>query len=48
MLTEHDVRAIVEAEVHERSTSAREYERLGREDAALRLRAEADVLDRYL
>ncbi|WP_028933767.1 GatB/YqeY domain-containing protein [Pseudonocardia spinosispora] len=48
VLTEHDVRAIVEAEVQERSTSSAEYERLGREDAAERLHAEAAVLARYL
>lgn len=48
VLTEPDVHAIVAREVSERSASAQEYVRLGREDAADRLRAEADVLSRYL
>lgn len=47
-LTETDLRAIVEAEVHERSVAAREYEQLGRNDLAQRLRSEADLLRRYL
>jgi uncharacterized protein len=47
-LTEADVRAIVEAEVLQRSAAAEEYERLGRAEAAERLRAEADVLRRHL
>ncbi|QRP44589.1 GatB/YqeY domain-containing protein [Amycolatopsis sp. FDAARGOS 1241] len=47
-LTEADVRAIVESEVRERTSAADEYERLGRIDAADRLRAEADVLRRHL
>ncbi|MEU3269643.1 GatB/YqeY domain-containing protein [Saccharomonospora sp. NPDC006951] len=47
-LTGADVRAVVENEVRERRAAALEYERLGRADAAERLRAEADVLDRHL
>lgn len=47
-LTEDDLLAIVEAEVHERSVSAAEYEQLGRDDHAQRLRAEADLLRQYL
>ncbi|GAA4950192.1 hypothetical protein GCM10023224_38030 [Streptomonospora halophila] len=48
VLSEGDVRAIVAREADERSVSAQEYERLGRADAAERLRAEAEVLGRYL
>ncbi|WP_028921780.1 GatB/YqeY domain-containing protein [Pseudonocardia acaciae] len=47
-LTDADLRSIVENEVRERSAAAREYERLGRDDQAERLRAEAEVLARYL
>lgn len=47
-LTEADLRSIVENEVQERSVLAEEYERLGRNDFAERLRAEAEVLSRYL
>jgi uncharacterized protein len=47
-LTEADVRSIVESEVRERSAAAEEYERLDRTDLAERLRAEAQVLSRYL
>lgn len=48
VLTESDVHAIVAREVSERSASAQEYARLGRDDAADRLRAEAEILGRYL
>lgn len=48
VLTESDERSILAAEVRERTTAAEEYERLGRTDQAARLRAEADVLARYL
>ncbi|MEU4671120.1 hypothetical protein AB0F91_24845 [Amycolatopsis sp. NPDC023774] len=48
VLTEADVRAIVENEVLERTTAADEYERLDRTEAAERLRAEADVLGQHL
>ncbi|MEV0703658.1 GatB/YqeY domain-containing protein [Saccharopolyspora sp. NPDC050389] len=47
-LTEADVRSIVENEVRERSVAAEEYEQLGRDDLAERLRAEAEVLSRHL
>jgi uncharacterized protein YqeY len=47
-LTEADLRSIVENEVQERSVAAQEYEQLGRNDLAERLRAEAEVLSRYL
>jgi uncharacterized protein YqeY len=47
-LTEADLRSIVENEVLERSAAAQEYEQLGRTDLAERLRAEAEVLSRYL
>lgn len=47
-LTEADVRSIIEAEVRDRTSAAQEYERLGRADQAAHLRAEADVLRRYL
>jgi uncharacterized protein len=47
-LTDGDVERIVRAEVTERVTAAGEYERRGQEDWAGRLRAEADVLRRYL
>lgn len=47
-LTEADLLSIVEKEVRERSVAAQEYERLGRDDLAERLRAEAEVLSRHL
>jgi uncharacterized protein len=47
-LTAADLRSIVENEVRERSAAAQEYERNGRGDLAGRLRAEAEVLGRYL
>ncbi|MFI5609612.1 GatB/YqeY domain-containing protein [Amycolatopsis sp. NPDC051903] len=47
-LTDTDVRAIVAHEVRERTTAADKYERLGRTDAAERLRAEAVVLKQHL
>jgi uncharacterized protein YqeY len=47
-LTESDVRAILAAEVRDRTTAADEYDGLGRPDQAARLRAEAEVLSRYL
>jgi uncharacterized protein YqeY len=43
-----DVRALVEAEVEQRRTAAREYADLGRPDRAERLQAEADVLAAHL
>ncbi|MEU7745552.1 GatB/YqeY domain-containing protein [Nonomuraea sp. NPDC049158] len=48
LLTEADLLSILEKEVRERSVAAREYERLGRDGHAERLRAEAEVLSRYL
>lgn len=47
-LTDDDQRDIVAREAQERTVSADEYDRLGRGDAAERLRAEAAVLDRAL
>ena len=47
-LSESELRAIVEAEVRERSVAASEYEQLGRDDLAQRLRSEADVLSQYV
>jgi uncharacterized protein YqeY len=47
-LTEADLRSIVEQEVRERAVAAQEYEQLGRDEHAQRLRAEAEVLSRYL
>jgi uncharacterized protein YqeY len=47
-LTDADLRSIVEGEVRERVRAAEEYERLGRDDAAGRLRVEIEVLRRYL
>lgn len=47
-LTEADLRAIVGSEVRERVAAAAEYEGLGQPAVAERLRAEAQVLDRYL
>lgn len=47
-LTEDDLRGIVRAEVDERAAAALEYERVGRTDLAQRVRAEAEVLGRYL
>jgi uncharacterized protein YqeY len=43
-LSEDDIVAIVRAEVADRLAAAADYERAGRVDAAVRLRAEADVL----
>ncbi|EHR62573.1 GatB/YqeY domain-containing protein [Saccharomonospora cyanea] len=47
-LTEAELRSIVENEVRQRTAAADEYERLGRVEAAERLRAEAEVLNRHL
>lgn len=47
-LTDAEVAAIVANEVADRITAAGEYARLGRDDQAARLRAEADVLATYL
>lgn len=42
------MRSIVKTEAQERSVAAKEYERLGRNDVAERLRGEAEVLSRHL
>jgi uncharacterized protein len=47
-LTEVDLRSIVENEMRERLVAADEYEQIGRPDLAERLRAEAEVLSRYV
>ncbi len=47
-LTDADLHAILETEVQERSAAAAEYEQLGRDDLAERLRSEIDVLRRHL
>ncbi|HZE41383.1 MAG TPA: GatB/YqeY domain-containing protein [Stackebrandtia sp.] len=47
-LTEADIRGIVAAEVAERTTAADEYDKHDRPDDARKLRAEAEVLGRYL
>ncbi len=47
-LTESAVRSIIETEARDRTAAAEEYERLGRTDQAARLRAEAEVLSKYL
>jgi hypothetical protein len=46
-LTDTELSAIVEKEIHDRTVVAAEYENLGRDERAARLRAEADVLARY-
>lgn len=48
LLTEADLRLIVETEVQERSAAARRYQELGRSDLAEQARAEAEVLGGYL
>lgn len=48
VLTDAEVAEIVEREVRDRSDSAAQYHDLGRHEHARRLRAEADVLSRYL
>jgi uncharacterized protein YqeY len=47
-LDEASVRAILEAEAEERRSAIAEYEDLGLEDAAGTLRAEMEVVARYL
>ncbi|WP_026820534.1 GatB/YqeY domain-containing protein [Arthrobacter castelli] len=47
-LDAEDMRAIVEAEVNDRTAVAGEYEQAGHSDAGDKLRAEADVLRGYL
>lgn len=47
-LTATELQAIVRAELDERVAAALDYERLGQRERADRLRAEAEVLARYL
>jgi uncharacterized protein YqeY len=47
-LADADLRSVVEEEMRERSAAAEGYEQIGRNDLAQRLRAEAEVLSRYL
>ncbi|GAB3290696.1 GatB/YqeY domain-containing protein [Parasphingorhabdus pacifica] len=47
-LTEPELRGTIEAQVQQRSVVADEYDRLGRDDLAQRMRAEADVPGRYV
>jgi|SRR6516165_1585016 len=47
-LNEADVRAIVRAEVEDLNSNADEYVLLGKEEEAVRLRAEADLLEAHL
>ncbi|HET7339264.1 MAG TPA: GatB/YqeY domain-containing protein [Candidatus Dormibacteraeota bacterium] len=47
-LSEDDVLQIIRNEIAERRSAGTEYERLGRTDAAGRLRAEADALEHVL
>jgi uncharacterized protein len=47
-LCTEEVVAIIRAEIDERRLAALDYERGGRDDAATRRRAEADVLARFL
>lgn len=47
-LSETDIREIVEQEVHERDSTATEYEGFGRDDLAATVRSEAEVLRRYI
>lgn len=47
-LTEQRARAVVDSEIAERRTVARDYDAHGRDEQAVRLRAEADVLARLL
>jgi uncharacterized protein YqeY len=48
VLSESDVHALIQAQVDERLLATEEYERCSRGDLAGQLRAEADVLRRYL
>lgn len=47
-LTDADLRSIVEKERQDRTAAAADYERLGHDELAEKLRSEAVVLDRYL
>ncbi|MFG2433410.1 hypothetical protein [Streptomyces sp. NPDC048508] len=48
VLSLDDVRALLQAQVDDRTGEADRYDTYGQVDAALRLRREADVLSRYL
>ncbi|MGW6487350.1 hypothetical protein [Streptomyces sp. NPDC055056] len=48
VLSLDDVRALLQAQVDDRTGEADRYDTHGQRDAALRLRREADVLSRYL
>ncbi|MFD7682903.1 hypothetical protein [Streptomyces sp. NPDC060187] len=48
VLSLDDVRALLQAQVDDRTREADRYDTHGQRDAALRLRREADVLSRYL
>lgn len=48
VLSVDDVRALLKAQIDDRTTEADRYDGYGRHDAALRLRGEADVLRPYL
>lgn len=48
VLSDADVRAVVRAQADERSQAAQEYEELGRDKIAERLRREAQLLRGYL
>lgn len=47
-LSDADCQRIIRAEASARATAAEEYTRLGRDDAAARLRAEQAVVERYV
>lgn len=48
VLSLDDVRALLQAQVDDRTGEADRYDAYGQRDAALRLRREADVLSQYL
>ena len=47
-LSDSDCQSIISAAVSDRSAAAEEYERLGRDDVAARMRAEQAVMERYI
>lgn len=47
-LSDTDCQSIINAEVSTRALAAEQYARLGRDDAAARLRAEKAVIERYV
>lgn len=48
ILTEDDIRTILQCEVSDRRAAAQQYQAAGRMDHAERLPKESDVLDRFL